>query len=180
MDLGRTFHRHFSSKNRADSGSTLHAVESKASSNFENVTTENEINIKTIEQKEDTISTSGSIIENQTTAVKSSQIPVWRKGIHRRVGVAFSALGFVISSSRALWTDKQSAWKPTAEALRNFLQTSGIDLELSPLLNVRLLDNVILLNRIEWAALRGQDRRDLALQSSPTLLPIPSHEEALR
>jgi hypothetical protein len=52
------------------------------------------------------------------------------------------------------------------EALRAFLERSGIDLEISAQLNVRLLDNLILLSRVERAALNGKDRRDLALLSS--------------
>ena len=52
------------------------------------------------------------------------------------------------------------------DALRAFLARSGIDLEIAAQLNVRLLDNLIILSRVERAALNGMDRRDLALLSS--------------
>jgi len=64
------------------------------------------------------------------------------------------------------------------DALGSFLEQSGIDLEISPLLNVRLLDNIIILGRVEKAAINGRDRRDLALLQKN--VSIPSKEEALR
>jgi len=64
------------------------------------------------------------------------------------------------------------------DALGSFLEQSGIDLEISPLLNVRLLDNIVVLGRVEKAALNGRDRRDLALLQKN--VSIPSKEEALR
>lgn len=66
------------------------------------------------------------------------------------------------------------------DALRQFLERSGIDLEIASLLNVRLLDNIIILSRVEKAALNGRDRRDLALSSSISPSMIPSNEKALR
>jgi hypothetical protein len=69
--------------------------------------------------------------------------------------------------------------KPTVEALKRFLKTSGIDLELSRSLNVRLLDNIVILGRIQTFALEGRDRRDLVLlPKAKDQLPTP--EESLR
>jgi hypothetical protein len=123
-----------------------------------------------------------------STATDSSQMSLayvkptgWRKRMQRRAGVALSAAGFVSSATRALLTDRRQQWKPTVEALRNFLNTSGIYLELSALLNVRLLDNLIILSRVEQAALKGMDRRDLACRTDASpMVAVPSAEEALR
>lgn len=101
----------------------------------------------------------------------------WRKRLQRRTGGVLSAAGFVISATRAMVTDHKQQWKPTVAALRSFLKATEIDLELSALLNVRLLDNIVLLSRVEKAALKGKDRRELALSGVST---IPSDEEALR
>jgi hypothetical protein len=103
----------------------------------------------------------------------------WSKGIQRRAGGVLSAVGFATSATRALLTDRSQQWKPTVDALRSFLKKSGIDLELTALLNRRLLYNIILLSRVEKAALKGNDRRDLAL-CSETAISIPTGEEALR
>jgi hypothetical protein len=127
-------------------------------------------------------------VSDSSIASDSSQMSLayvkptgWRKRMQRRAGVALSAVGFVSSATRALVMDRRQQWKPTVEALRNFLHTSGIYLELSALLNVRLLDNLIILSRIERAALKGMDRRDLAcrIDASP-MVAVPSAEEALR
>jgi len=102
-----------------------------------------------------------------------------RKGI----GGFFSAIGFVSSATTALLTDRAQfqRFKPTVQALRNFLKTSGIDLEFSKSLNHRLLENVIILRRIQSAATEGSDRRDLALLSGSRSLDwVPTREEALR
>jgi len=117
--------------------------------------------------------------------------PGWKKRLRRRTGAALSAVGFLTSATRALLTDRsqfQRAWKPTVDALRSFLRKSGIDLEISALLNVRLLDNILILSRVEKAALNGKDRRDLAVcsrhdveaSSKSHCVRLPTHDEALR
>ena len=141
-------------------------------------------------------STSSSTLQPPSTATLSNANSLsWNKRWRRRAGSVFSAVGFVASSSRALLAGDvraqlQTQWKPTVAALRAFLARSGIDLELTALLNVRLLDNLIILSRVERAAsvAQGLDRRDLALLSSccggdsnnDARSWVPSTEKALR
>ena len=106
--------------------------------------------------------------------------PRWRIRLQHQAGAALSAVAFATSATRALLTDRQLQWQPTVTALGGFLRKTGIDLELSAMLNVRLLDNIIILSRIENAALKGQDRRDLALASKVDVSAIPTNDEALR
>ena len=131
-------------------------------------------------------------------AAASSEIPLptpptpgWKKRLRRRTGAAFSAVGFLRSATRALLADRsqfERAWKPTVDALRSFLRKSGIDLEISALLNGRLLDNILILSRVEKAVLNGKDRRDLALcshhdvevPSESQSMRLPTNDEALR
>jgi hypothetical protein len=77
--------------------------------------------------------------------------------------------------------------KPLVDSLVHFLKKSGIDLELSKSLNVRLLDNVILLARVQKLLLQDRDIRDLvAAAAAPAVgtvagvAVVPSNEEALR
>jgi hypothetical protein len=120
-----------------------------------------------------------TVASSKIQAAKEAKPPGWRKRLQRRAGGVLSAVGFATSATRALVTHGSKQWKPSVDALRSFLKTTGIDLELSALLNVRLLDNIILLSRIENAALKGKDRRDLAL-CSETSSPLPTDDEALR
>jgi hypothetical protein len=120
---------------------------------------------------------------------ESIRIP-WKKSVRRRLGSIVSAMGFATSATTSLWSDRSQIrrWKNTANALRNFLNQSGIDLEISPSVNHRLLDNLIILSRVEKAALNGRDRRDLAVFQNNTSsssgarrrVRIPSASEALR
>jgi hypothetical protein len=129
----------------------------------------------------DPTSTTGTTTDSSQMSLAYVKPTGWRKRMQRRAGVALSAAGFVSSATRALVTDRRQQWKPTVEALRNFLNTSGIYLELSALLNVRLLDNLIILSRVERAALKGMDRRDLACRTDASpMTAVPSAEEALR
>jgi hypothetical protein len=74
-----------------------------------------------------------------------------------------------------------------------FLKTTGIDLELQSLLNARLLDNIIILGRVQNEALllekddpdkqQRRDRRDDALldtSNTKATTTLPTKEEALR
>ena len=106
------------------------------------------------------------------TQSSSPSIANWKTQWRRRTGRVFSAVGFVASSTRALyyngpwWSQWQTKWNPTVQALRGFLERSGIDLEIAAQLNVRLLENLMILSRVERAMLNGADRRDLALLST--------------
>ena len=100
-----------------------------------------------------------------------------------RAGVSriFSAAGFFSSSTTSLIRDREQLQrlKVTVEAFQNFLTSSGIDVELRDALNLRLLDNLIILGRVQKAALQGEDIRDTVLLSvQPT--DMPSNEESYR
>lgn len=90
----------------------------------------------------------------------------------------FSAAGFVSSSATSLLTDRDQLQrlKETVEAFRNFMKSSGIDLELFQTLNVRLLDNVIILGRVQKAAVMGTDLRD-AVRANDDSFPFTNQEE---
>jgi hypothetical protein len=99
--------------------------------------------------------------------------------LRRGAGVALSSVGFVSSSTFALLADTDRAtWKPTVKALKEFLKTTGIDLELSKSLNGRLLRNMVLLGRVQSSIFEDRDRRDLVLQRGRH--DLPSNEEAER
>jgi hypothetical protein len=100
--------------------------------------------------------------------------------LRRGAGVAMSSMGFLSSSTSAFLRDKTALqrWNPTVEALKEFLRTTGIDLELSKTLNGRLFHNAVLLQRVQSSILEDRDRRDLVLQRGRH--DIPSNEEALR
>jgi hypothetical protein len=100
--------------------------------------------------------------------------------LRRGAGVAISSIGFLSSSTSAFLGDKTAVqrWNPTIEAMKEFLKTTGIDLELSKSLNGRLFHNAVLLQRAQSSILEGRDRRDLALQRGRH--DLPSNEEALR
>jgi hypothetical protein len=100
--------------------------------------------------------------------------------LRRGAGIALSSVGFLSSSSWALLGDKtaEQRWNPTIEALKAFLKTTGIELELSKSLNGRLFHNVALLGRVQCSIAEGRDRRDLVLQQGDH--DLPSNEEALR
>lgn len=87
--------------------------------------------------------------------------------MRRGASSLLSGVGFVSSAATSLLSDRAqySRWKPAVEALALFLKTSGIQLELSKSLTFRLLDYTVILGRIQRAALRGRDIRDLVLLS---------------
>jgi hypothetical protein len=100
--------------------------------------------------------------------------------LRRGAGVAISSMGFLSSSTSAFLGDKTALqrWNPTVDALKEFLKTTGIDLELSKSLNGRLFHNAVLLQRVQSSIFEGRDRRDLVLQRGRH--DLPSNEEALR
>jgi hypothetical protein len=148
----------------------------------------------TLSEQSDTTKTPTAATETEIDATSSDgpsagdesiRIP-WKKSVRRRLGNVVSAMGFATSATTSIWSDRSRIrrWKNTADALRNFLNQSGIDLEISSSLNHRLLDNLIILSRVEKAALNGSDRRDLALLQNDDIarrrIRIPSGSEALR
>lgn len=130
-----------------------------------------------------------SVSEENVTAQKAALedrsprfVEYATRQLRRGAGVAISSMGFLSSSTSAFLGDKTALqrWNPTIEALREFLKTTGIDLELSKTLNGRLFHNAVLLQRVQSSILEDSDRRDLVLQRGRHNLPLPSNEEALR
>lgn len=120
---------------------------------------------------------------------QSKQIPSvslgWRKRWQRRMGVVMAGVGFLSSATRAIATTQLTRWKPTVETIRKYLQQSGIDQEMLAVLNVRLLDNIIILSRVEQAILQGKDRRDIVAARTSISMEchngtIPPMSDALR
>lgn len=106
----------------------------------------------------------------------------WTRRWRRAASSVLSAGGLVASTAAALATDRtqyQQQWKPSVAALRKYLETSGIDSELAKAWNTRLLDNLVILARIQKLTWADLDRRDTAPRSA-SLKGIPSNEEALR
>jgi hypothetical protein len=89
---------------------------------------------------------------------KKSLLKRFRQGM----GGVLSAAGFVSSTLVSLATDPKSIRDRTREpirALRKFLQTSGVDLELSQtLLNRHLARNLALLGRVQYQLLSVQQQ----------------------
>jgi hypothetical protein len=106
-------------------------------------------------------------------------LPVGRR-IQEATGDFISALGFLSSSITALLYDRSllQRHRPSIEALRQFLKTSGIDLELSRSLSARFANDIVVLGRIQQELLKGKDRRDLALSTKN--VSLPTKEESLR
>jgi hypothetical protein len=107
------------------------------------------------------------------------------KSIRKGAGSVVSAIGFLSSSVVSLASDKvpmAGRLKPV-KALQKFLETTGIDLELAPSLNHRLLFNILLLQKVQriilQETLRSGDRRELA-EDTKSQIEIPSWDEARR
>jgi hypothetical protein len=127
------------------------------------------------------ISVENLTAEKAASEKRSSRFVEYTKRLLRRgAGVAISSVGFLSSSTSALIGDKTAEQRlnPTIEALKEFLKTTGIELELSKSLNGRLFHNVVLLERVQSSIFEGRDRRDLVLQQGHH--DLPSNEEALR
>jgi hypothetical protein len=102
------------------------------------------------------------------------------RGLQRTASGVISGIGFLSSAATDLLTDRSSfrqRWQPSVDAMKNFLQKSGIDLEISNSLNIRLLDRVVILARVQSQLIGSADRRDLALAPG---VKRPSNEESLR
>ena len=127
--------------------------------------------------------TSSSTISS-TGSVKSTTVAPWSRYfvqvLRRGAGGIASTAGFLSSAATSIITDRAQfrRAKPTVEALKLFLNKSGIDLELSQSLNVHLLRNVIVLGRIQKVLAERSDRRECS--KTKQTIAIPSREEALR
>jgi len=127
---------------------------------------------------------------HDATWTSSSWSQIAGRSIRKSVGNAASTSGFLASVITSIWADRAQFQrsKPLVQAFRNFLSTSGIDLELSTSLNVHLLRNVVVLSRIQSILDARKDRREQAKVKSRFLwggspnhqINIPSHQEALR
>lgn len=114
---------------------------------------------------------------NNATISRSS------RAIRRTASGLISAIGFLSSTTTALLTDRgqiKGRWRPSVEALRRFLKTSGIDLEISQSLNMKLLDSVVILATIQKRLLGDRDPRDLVKLPSWQNPTIPTEEESFR
>lgn len=91
-----------------------------------------------------------------------------------------SSAGFISSATTSYVTDRAQyrRIKPSVDAFTRFLNSSKIDLELSPSLNYHLLRNVVVLSRIQAILNARNDRRERARTTKK--VDIPSREEALR
>lgn len=100
---------------------------------------------------------------------------IWRRPISQ----ALSVVGFVHSSVRALLVrGRPSQWRRVVRELLAYLQTTGLDREWSgALTNVRLLDNIRIQHRVEYAL---GDRRERAVRRRRRRGSLPSTSEALR
>jgi hypothetical protein len=125
----------------------------------------------------------GADLTDQKAAIKNGSsrfVKYATRQLRRGTGVAISNMGFLSSSTSAFLGDKCALQRsnPTIEALREFLKTTKIDLELSKTLNGRLFHNAVLLQRVQSSILEDRDKRDLVLQRGRH--DLPSIEEALR
>ena len=136
-------------------------------------------------------STSSTSNNNNLLANTTTTSHPWSRGLVRSLrksaGAVVSTTGFLTSSTISMIHDRAqwSRSKPTVIALQKFLNSSGIDLELSPTLNYHLLRNVVILGRIQGIlnAKQQEDRRSQAKIKTVSHQQhdmIPSREEALR
>lgn len=127
-----------------------------------------------------------SSIHRSSIATKNaSTLRYVRRQAQKGVGGFIAVGGFVFSATRAIVTNR-GQWKrlkPTVDSFNNFLKRSGIDLELSRTLNFRLLDNLVILSRIQKILVHDKDIRDFVTASwTFPKVPrvVPTREEALR
>lgn len=102
------------------------------------------------------------------------------RSLRRGAGAVASSAGFISSATTSYLTDRAQyrRIKPSVDAFVKFLNTSGIELELSPSLNYHLVRNVVVLSRIQKILNLRNDRRERTI--STKTIDIPSREEALR
>ena len=102
------------------------------------------------------------------------------KPLRRAAGAVASTSGFISSATTSFVVDRAQyrRIKPSVDAFTKFLNTSGIDLELSSSLNYHLPRNIVVLSRIQRILNTQNDRRELA--RSTKQVNLPSNEEAKR
>eukprot|EP00977_Amphora_coffeiformis_P023548 scaffold13558_cov177-Amphora_coffeaeformis.AAC.2 len=87
------------------------------------------------------------------SVVENRFVSSWRRSFRRRAGELFTIGGFLSSATTSLYTHRQGQWKrlqTTVDALVAFLRDSQLDTQLSQsLLNIRVLDNLVLLGRMQ-------------------------------
>jgi hypothetical protein len=160
----------------SDSGADYPSVQQRRELHEE----ENEEAVK----RKDTQSVAGKLdLTDQKAAIKNKSsrfVKYATRQLRRGTGEVISNMGFLTSSTTAVLRDKCALQRsnPTIEALKEFLRTTGIDLELSKTLNGRLFHNAVLLQRVQSRILEDKDKRDLVLQRGR--YDLPSIEEALR
>lgn len=118
-----------------------------------------------------TVSTNNSK-DNSTTTTTTTTSPTSKvqryrffKGLRRGVGGLLSGIGFLSSTFVSLVTDSRSIQERTREpilALQKFLKSSGVDMELSQVLNRHLAVNVGLLGRCTIPHKKSSRRRRLS------------------
>lgn len=111
--------------------------------------------------------------------------------LRKQAAGVLAAMGLISSTATALMADKMALsdrFKP-ARALQHFLRSEGIDLELAPSLNRRILTNMMLLQRIQATILAeetgssktiGNEHNRRSSAAVRRKSPIPSWEEARR
>ena len=135
---------------------------------------------------EESVTSTDTSISSSIGSVESESITAssWSRylmrALRRGAGSVASTAGFLSSATTSIITDRAQfrRSRPTVEAFNLFLNSSGIDLELSPSLNVHLLRNVIVLGRIQKVLADRNDRREQA--KAKRKIKVPSKEEALR
>lgn len=127
---------------------------------------------------EDTATNNSTNVTTTSSGWSRSLIRSLRKG----AGAVASSVGFVSSAATSYVTDRAQYRKiqPSVDAFTKFLNTSGIELELTPSLNYHLLRNIVVLSRIQRILNERNDRREQARSATKKNLDIPSREEALR
>ena len=119
--------------------------------------------------------------ENKKTAKKKfSYSPhTWR----RTAGNVLSAVGFMVSSfatARSGSFKFQQRIVEPAKELMQFLQTTGVELELSQSLNRRLMGNLIILNRIQRLIINQENEKESHAPRSSLSSSVPPWDKALR
>eukprot|EP00566_Odontella_aurita_P012243 CAMPEP_0113579326 /NCGR_PEP_ID=MMETSP0015_2-20120614/30009_1 /TAXON_ID=2838 /ORGANISM="Odontella" /LENGTH=491 /DNA_ID=CAMNT_0000483299 /DNA_START=153 /DNA_END=1625 /DNA_ORIENTATION=+ /assembly_acc=CAM_ASM_000160 len=122
------------------------------------------------------ISRGGISSDNATKTVK------FQRYIQQVMGGIFSTVGFMSSSATSLLSNRNQfvEWKRCLDELDSYLKGSGIDEEVSKVVNKRLLDNLVILGRTQSAVLQSRELRDLARVHPLRQTTPPPFSEAAR
>jgi len=98
-----------------------------------------------------------------------------------------ATVGFLSSSRQAHSAESSSTeaspyqrLKPSVDAFRKFLNTTGIDMEISGSLGIQLLPKLGVLSQIQNALNQRYDRRELSRVTSYRINDLPTAQEALK